>query len=44
MTGYTEHDHEDRTPPSFKRRMMFVGVLLLSSTLIYAELVLRFSQ
>lgn len=44
MTRFTDQDSDDRTPPSLKRRMMFAGVLLLSSTLIYAELVMRFSN
>jgi len=30
--------------PRPKRRALFIGLLLLSSTLMYAELALRFSQ
>ncbi|MFN3210456.1 MAG: hypothetical protein ACE369_15905 [Roseovarius sp.] len=43
MTGLHDRDHDVPAPPTRRRRAVFLGLLLLASTLIYAELVLRYS-
>lgn len=44
MARIEEHEIDNRTQPSLKRRMLFMGFLLAASTLVYAELVMRFSN
>ncbi|MGK7652208.1 MULTISPECIES: hypothetical protein [unclassified Roseovarius] len=43
MTGLHDQDQDIPTPPTKLRRALFLAFLLLASTLVYVELILRYS-
>jgi hypothetical protein len=43
VTGLHDKDHDVPTPPTKRRRALFLAFLLLASTLVYVELILRYS-
>ena len=44
MTGLHDRESDAPTPPNKRRRALFLAFLLLASTLIYVELILRYSN
>ena len=42
MTGLHDQDSETPAPPTKRRRAAFLAFLLLASTLVYVELILRY--
>ncbi|QFT96596.1 hypothetical protein FIU85_04720 [Roseovarius sp. THAF8] len=44
MTGLHDQDPDVPTPPTKKRRALFFAFLLLASTLVYVELILRYGN
>jgi hypothetical protein len=43
VTGLHDQDQDVPSPPTKRRRALFLAFLLLASTLIYVELILRYS-
>lgn len=43
MTGLHDRDPDAPTPPTRRKRVLFLAFLLLASTLVYVELILRYS-
>ncbi|MEM8776929.1 MAG: hypothetical protein AAGF53_17990 [Pseudomonadota bacterium] len=44
MTRFTDSDPEDREPPSRRARFLFLAFLFAVSGLIYAEMIMRYSN
>ncbi len=43
MTGLHDRDPDAPSPPTRRRRALFLAFLLLASSLVYIELILRYS-
>jgi len=44
MTRLQDHDPDTPEQPSRRRRAVFLAFLLIASSLVYAELIMRFSS